>query len=117
MTVDFGDVYFNRSYRDRAIVISNESDMPLDFLLATNEPHGSTFEINFSLSRTSLNIFNSITIDANSTVKVFLHFRANAPEVNEGYVIQKKIQIYISCTTIKDYQQIVLYKLNVHMHK
>lgn len=33
LIVDLGDIYFNRSYRDNAVVISNESEMPLDFVV------------------------------------------------------------------------------------
>lgn len=75
--------------------------------LSSNEPHGTAYEINFSLSRTSLNLFTSITVDAKSNIKVFLHFRANRNEIEEGYTIEKKIEIYISCTLIKDYQQMI----------
>lgn len=111
--IDFGDVYYNHSYKERSIVISNDSNMPLDFLLSSNLPPESLDEVNFSLSRTSLNLFNFITIGANSSVRVFLHFRAYLPESappEEDLFIDKMIEIYISCTLIKDYQHVIRLK-------
>ncbi len=100
-------------YFDRSFVIVNSSSMPLDFLLTSNlQPYELT-ELSFSLSRSSLRVFNTLHVDANSQVKVFVHFCPHPGATESNRAIDapshlREVKIYLNCKLIKDFQQIVL---------
>jgi hypothetical protein len=102
--IDLGDVYYDQVYRDHSFIILNQSDMALDFLVRhTHIPHlaqrpvprltpyvvhkqltddkvrADSVEVGFSLSQTTLKIFNALNIEARKSVRVFVHFQARAP--------------------------------------
>ncbi|KAL6074415.1 Autophagy-related protein 2 [Balamuthia mandrillaris] len=116
-TIDIGEATYARVNRNHSFILSNDSRMPLDFLLNANlSPHEAT-EVGFSLSRTSLKLFNALTIDAMSSVRVFIHFHPREDEElhellskNPRHPIQRTNEIYVSCSLVKDYQQTITLK-------
>ena len=96
LTIDFGNVYYDQPYENRSFIILNESSLPMDFLVTSNLNVMDSTEVNFSLSRTSLNMFNLITVDAMSEQRVFIQFIPKTKlqlEEFEGQIEQKEIQI------------------------
>jgi hypothetical protein len=122
--IDYGGVYYDQFYENRSFIIVNESSMALDFLVgedvrflfvclfcygifslslfslstqvSTNLSPMNPSEVNFSLSRTSLNLFSIITIDAMSEQRVYLHFvprSRQSVEDGEGQCDQMEFQI------------------------
>lgn len=94
-------------------MITNNSNMPLDFLLTSNLPPYEPTELNFSLSRSSLRVFNTLHIDANNQVRVFVHFCPHPPAGSaESSRIDtpphpKEVKIFVTCRVIKDFQQTI----------
>eukprot|EP01133_Synstelium_polycarpum_P011912 gene11912-13878_t len=93
--IDLGDVFYNATYTDRSFIVSNTSSMPLDFMITTSLLPVDTTEVCFSLSRSYLRSFNSLYVDANSSVKVFIFLHPSAPpsEPVGDIVTQKEIKI------------------------
>ena len=103
--------------------------------LSTNlSPQDST-EVNFSLSRTSINLVNWLTVDAMNSVRIFVHFRPskshptddeednNNTEETSPVEQLKNVEICIkymccvcaycvdvSCSVVKDFQQVIMLK-------
>eukprot|EP01137_Pigoraptor_chileana_P034671 Opistho-2@27566 len=123
MFINMGEVYHGQTYRNRSILIRNTSSMPLDFLLSTNLTPADRSELNFSLSRDMAKLFRTLTIDAESTVRVFLHFcprrdidpdamadlddGERLAEDSQPSSIHKIVEIYINCRLVKNYQKVV----------
>ncbi|PRP75302.1 hypothetical protein PROFUN_05613, partial [Planoprotostelium fungivorum] len=114
-TIDCGEVSFGRSYTRRSFVVMNDSPMPLEFLLTSSlEPDDPT-EVNFSLSRNSLNLASSVNIGPKSFVRIFIHYNPLPSTTDEDvdeetYKENKLIKIYVSCSLIKDFHQTIVMK-------
>ena len=113
LEISYGEVFFNKLYHNRSVVIVNSSDVSLDFMLSSNVPHT---ELNFSLSATSLKEISSISVDAHSRLQVFLYFRPMLPserEISRGApssateIWNREVEVYINCRLVKDFQETV----------
>ncbi|GAM18857.1 hypothetical protein SAMD00019534_020320 [Acytostelium subglobosum LB1] len=106
--INLGDVFYNTTYTDRSFIVSNTSSMPLDFLLTTSLPPTDQTEVCFSLSRSYLRSFNSLYVNANSSVKVFIFFHPSGDtSTSEDHAVQKDIKIFVNCRLIRDFQHVI----------
>ncbi|EGC35017.1 hypothetical protein DICPUDRAFT_79246 [Dictyostelium purpureum] len=114
-SINLGDVYYNITYTDRSFIVSNSSSMPLDFMLSTSLPPSDPTEVCFSLSRSYLRQFNTLYVEPNSQVKVFLYFHCPSPQntsanplsLSTNNTTTKEIKIFLNCRLIRDYQQVI----------
>jgi len=112
-TIDLGDVYCGNLYFNRFFVISNQSDRPLEFVFSSNIIAAHEGELNFSLSRNTLTLCNSVTVLARGSTKVYLHFRPmrSSASVNDKQWSERKvIEIYVSCRLVKSHQEVIYLK-------
>eukprot|EP01113_Clastostelium_recurvatum_P027747 TRINITY_DN3354_c0_g1_i1.p1 TRINITY_DN3354_c0_g1~~TRINITY_DN3354_c0_g1_i1.p1 ORF type:complete len:889 (+),score=244.34 TRINITY_DN3354_c0_g1_i1:340-2667(+) len=115
--LQFGEVHYNQSYTNRSFIISNTSTLPLDFLLTTNLPPYDSTEVGFSLSQSSRNLCNALTVNPMSQVKVFVYFHptpplgstldGQAPVGSTEYPHAREIKIFLNCRLVKDFQQVI----------
>eukprot|EP00455_Lapot_gusevi_P004473 TRINITY_DN11857_c0_g1_i4.p1 TRINITY_DN11857_c0_g1~~TRINITY_DN11857_c0_g1_i4.p1 ORF type:complete len:546 (+),score=45.52 TRINITY_DN11857_c0_g1_i4:52-1689(+) len=112
--IDLGEVYVNHLYRNRSFVISNTSNIPLEFVLTCEHDPNIESELYFSLSNTSLKLFNSLTIEPQHQVRIYLHFQPHKifQSMAEDTNYLKEAYININCRTIKDYQETILFRAN-----
>lgn len=62
----------------------------------------------FSLSQESPKFFKNITVAANSSIRIFLFFTANAKgQIGERPSGSKSFEVNVSCRLVKDYQHII----------
>ena len=119
--VEMGDVYYDMLYTNRSFVVQNQSSMPLDFLILHDLQHASSTELNFSLSNTSLKVFSTLRVPANSSTRVFLHLRTCPPR--DGGVAARtaasqldspnlQIEISVSCRLVKDHRKLIHLRAN-----
>ncbi|KAF2076702.1 hypothetical protein CYY_002015 [Polysphondylium violaceum] len=112
-SINLGDVYYGITYTDRSFIVSNSSSMPLDFMLSTSLLPTDSTEVCFSLSRSYLRQFNTLYVEPNSQVKVFVYFHSAAPSPPPStsdianLLTQKDIKIFLNCRLIRDYQQVI----------
>ena len=125
LILDFGEVYFNRLYRRRSFVISNTSDISLEFQLTSTF---SSAEVRFTLSPLSLKACSQLTVDPREKRQVFVVLcpllpsigdvsplnsgerdRANADlerytrEEDDWWALEG--EIFLTCRLIKDHQE------------
>ncbi|KAL1925437.1 uncharacterized protein VTP21DRAFT_320 [Calcarisporiella thermophila] len=124
--IEMLSLYYGHEYTTRSMVIHNYEPMPMEFALKTNLSHDDPTEILFSTSRTSAKLFKTLTVDGYSSARVYIRFRpfpsadiramlANGEARDIDAVEEKRLEIYVNCRLVKDFQQIVFLKAECRM--
>ncbi|OZJ05554.1 hypothetical protein BZG36_01690 [Bifiguratus adelaidae] len=117
-SIEMLNLYYGAEYTARCMVIYNRESVPLEFSLMTNLPHDDPSEIVFSTSRMAPKLFKSLTIGPHENVRIYIRFRplptdkalfdgGNA-QIAQDAVELKRLEIYVNCRLVKDYQQIIV---------
>ncbi|ORY06684.1 hypothetical protein LY90DRAFT_678342 [Neocallimastix californiae] len=119
------NLFYGRESTARSIVIYNRENVPLEFTIKSSMNQNSSFEIIFSLSRTSVKLYSVLTIQPLSSVRVYIRFRPDLPEdapakknitLEESNVaVKEEAEIYINCRLVKDYQLTIPLKAMIRM--
>ncbi|KAJ3089439.1 hypothetical protein HK102_006398 [Quaeritorhiza haematococci] len=113
---EMDNIFFDTEYSARSMVICNRESVPLEFTVKSNLSHDDPTELAFSLSRTSVKLFKTLTVDPESQCRVYFRFRPvcasprtvqvmTLEEANQ--VEEKMLEIYVNCRLVKDYQKIM----------
>ncbi|XP_024373820.1 uncharacterized protein [Physcomitrium patens] len=113
VAIDMAEIYYNFWYRNRSFVIVNEASVAMEFLLSSTLDHNDSTELNFSLENTSLKRFSSVTIDAKSSIRLWIHFCIGAPKeepLAEDMCDELSATIFVNCRLVKDYQRCIPFR-------
>ncbi|KAG0580510.1 hypothetical protein KC19_4G178800 [Ceratodon purpureus] len=108
--IDMAEIYYNFWYRNRSFVIVNEASVAMEFLLSSTLDHNDSTELNFSLENTSLKRFSSVTVDAKSSIRLWIHFCIAPPKeepLMEDTFDELSATIFVNCRLVKDYQRCI----------
>ncbi|KAI9206366.1 uncharacterized protein BJ171DRAFT_29085 [Polychytrium aggregatum] len=117
--LEMKDLYYDSHYSAYSMMIYNRENIPLDFTVKSSLTCDDATELLFSLSRTHVKLFRVLTIQPESSARVYLWARpaqdelpASRPTLQEADVVDvKDIEVYVNCRLIKDYQTIVPLRL------
>ena len=119
------NLFYGRESTARSLVIFNRENVPLEFTIKSNLNQNNSFEVIFSLSRTSVKLYSVLTIQPLSSVRVYIRFRPDLPEdapvkkyltLEESNVaVKEEAEIYINCRLVKDYQLTIPLKAMIRM--
>ncbi|OUM65110.1 hypothetical protein PIROE2DRAFT_7914 [Piromyces sp. E2] len=119
------NLFYGRESTARSLVIFNRENVPLEFTIKSNLNQNNSFEVIFSLSRTSVKLYSVLTIQPLSSVRVYIRFRPDLPEdapmkkyltLEESNVaVREEAEIYINCRLVKDYQLTIPLKAMIRM--
>ena len=107
-------LFYGCVYSARSFVIFNRETFPLELQIKTNLSIDDSSELFFSLSRTSLKLFKSLSVEPGSHIRIYLRFSPMSDSPPSGTLMhsnstvqEKKIEIYINCRLVKDYMKII----------
>ncbi|KAJ3214313.1 hypothetical protein HDU67_001804 [Dinochytrium kinnereticum] len=109
--LDMGLLFFGNEYTAWSILIRNNESVPLDFNIKSTLPEDPLCELNFSLSRTSAKMLRSVTVPAESSVRIYLRlrlFRSSDPNLETFENLTA--EVCVNCRLVKDFQKIIQLK-------
>jgi hypothetical protein len=115
--MDLGILYYNSLTCHRSFIIRNEDAIALEFYLSSPP------DVVFSLSVHVPKIIQSVTIDPDSHVRVYVWVNLQPPKALRPYedvytrfntYEEKEIEILINCRQVKDFQRSVFLKFTVY---
>ncbi|ORX51768.1 hypothetical protein BCR36DRAFT_582810 [Piromyces finnis] len=119
------NLFYGRESTARSLVIFNRENVPLEFTIKSNLSQNNSFEVIFSLSRTSVKLYSVLTIQPLSSVRVYIRFRPDLPEdapvkksltlEESNLAVKEEAEIYINCRLVKDYQLTIPLKATIRM--
>ncbi|KAI8808501.1 hypothetical protein BJ742DRAFT_709657 [Cladochytrium replicatum] len=113
MVIPMDHLYYDNEVSARSLLIFNRESVPLEFTLKSNLSSDDPMELIFSLSRSTVKLFQSLTIQPESFARVYLRVcpaTDTPPPVTlkeAECADEKHIEIYINCRLVKDYQKTV----------
>ncbi|XP_024391254.1 uncharacterized protein [Physcomitrium patens] len=113
VAIDMAEIYYNFWYRNQSFVILNEASVAMEFLLSSTLDHNDSTELNFSLENSSLKRFSSVTVDAKSSIRLWIHFCIAAPKeelLMEDVCDELRATIFVNCRLVKDYQRCIPFR-------
>jgi len=75
------------------------------FQVSSNQDTDEPSDLVFSLSRTFAKLFRGVTIDGNSSERVYIHYRPVSRN-KANSIEEKTFEIYVRCRLLKDYQRV-----------
>ncbi|SPR01643.1 unnamed protein product (mitochondrion) [Plasmodiophora brassicae] len=110
-TIDIGDIFLGQSNSNRSFVITNTSSIPIETLVAADLDPNSQACVHFSLTPMALSMFNIITIQPSTSVRVFVHFQTSSSSSPMGIHSFERVafDIKIGCRIVNDYQASIRY--------
>lgn len=113
--VDMENIYYYAEHSARSLLIINRESVPLEFTVKHSHINDINTELVFSLSRSTARLFKTITVEPNSSVRVYLRLRVTpdaAQSFNDSEVEIRKVEIYVNCRLVRDYQKTVTLRIN-----
>eukprot|EP01135_Chromosphaera_perkinsii_P011921 Nk52_evm38s2531 gene=Nk52_evmTU38s2531 len=109
-TYDLGNVYDGVLYDSFSFLVKNCSDQQLEFVLSSNITEKDLSELAFAVGHQSSKICRSLTVAGHSKARVFVLLlpRFTSDNVLAKSISRKRIEIYVTCRLVKNYQQFLI---------